>query len=175
MQKQILLVTLKLGIVGCCSARQVSHERAPLLDSALTASEAITGHRRPYSGFEQQWQQCGTWQDRYQGLHGDILAGKAAQMYLVAEAPSGLADTLACIGTLLYVSLLTDRAFLIRDTGGLNSILTYGYEQSHIKWGAKPEALEILPRVRVDDLRTSGQEPTGDETDRLRCLHHAWP
>ena len=169
MQMRNTFLVLIIGAIDYCSARQVSHERAaPLLDSPFT--EANAGHGWPHSGFEQQWQQCGTWQDDYRNLHNEILAGDAAQMYLIAEPPAGLADSLACIGTLLYVSVLTDRAFLIRDTGGSNSILRFGFEQSHIKWAANPDALDLLTRVRTEELRSSGLPPAGKEADRIRCF-----
>ena len=164
MQGLILLVAS--GLVTCSSAKQLSHDVASGLQSP--PFDGTLGHKRPYSGFEQQWQQCGTWQDEYTALHNDIVAGNAAQMYLIAEPPNGLADSLACIGTLLYVSILTGRAFLIRDAGGLDSILSFGYEQSHIKWAANPDALDLLPRVRIEDLVTTGEPPTGNTADILR-------
>lgn len=168
-QRERLLLLIAFGLVACSSAGQLNHrtDTATRLQSPVT--EATRGHRRPHSGFEQQWQQCGTWQDEYTALHNDILAGNAAQMFLIAAPPSGLADSLACIGTLLYVSVLTGRAFLIHDAGGLSSILSFGYEQSRIQWAAKPDALELLPRVRIDDLVSTGKPPTGDAPDMLRC------
>ena len=168
-QMQGLFLLVACGLVICSSAGQLNHRGDAALRLQSPVTEATMAHRRPHSGFEQQWQQCGTWQDEYTALHTAILAGNAAQMFLIAAPPSGLADSLACIGTLLYVSILTGRAFLIRDAGGLNSVLSFGFEQPRIQWAANPDALELLPRMRIDDLVNTGEPPTGHVPDMLRC------
>ena len=55
--------------------------------------------------------QCGTWQEAYSQLHSDILAGHAAQKYLIVYGRHGLADCLVSLNELgCYRSVHTDRS-----------------------------------------------------------------
>lgn len=60
--------------------------------------------------------QCGSWVEKYAGLHKAILEGKAPQRYAIMrsnhEFSNGLADRLACSVTIFLYALLTERAFL---------------------------------------------------------------
>ena len=63
---------------------------------------------------------CGTgWQENYQKLHEDILSKKREEKYLVYLCPGtrqgccGYGNRLRAVVSLFYLSVLTDRAFLI--------------------------------------------------------------
>ena len=63
---------------------------------------------------------CGTgWQEKYRKLHADILSKRREEKYLVYLCPGtrqgccGYGNRLRAVVSLFYLSLLTDRAFLI--------------------------------------------------------------
>jgi len=63
---------------------------------------------------------CGTgWQEKYRKLHADILSKRSEEKYLVYLCPGtrqgccGYGNRLRAVVSLFYLSLLTDRAFLI--------------------------------------------------------------
>lgn len=63
---------------------------------------------------------CGTgWQEKYRKLHADILNKRRAEKYLVYLCPGtrqgccGYGNRLRAVVSLFYLSILTDRAFLI--------------------------------------------------------------
>ena len=129
--------------------------------------DRATTHVHP--GFSAQWEQCGHWQEDYANLHKNILAGKAPQKFMIAEPDEGLADSLACVTTVFYMSVLTNSAFLLRDLDNPVSTLTYGYDQPNIEWAAQPDLLVGLSRANLSQFRTQGGPLVGDQIENLRC------
>ena len=56
---------------------------------------------------------AGHWGAAYADQHRRILAGTAEAKYLVALTDNGLADNLVLISGMLYISVLTGRAFQV--------------------------------------------------------------
>ena len=147
-----------------------STERPTVASMGLNQATSVgksTNALQP-SAFRQQWQQCGSWQKGYRKLHFDIVTGNAAQQYIVAQPHSGLADSLSCISTLLYIAVLTDQALLVQDFGSSATILSYGYDQPNIAWAAHPEVLDSLPSAYMDGLTSDGQELQGQDAELIR-------
>ena len=119
------------------------------------------------SGFSAGWKQCGNWQQEYAHLHREIVAGKAAQRYMIAKPSNGLADSLACAVTVLYIAVLTGHAFLLRDVDDMKSTLTYGYDEPNIEWSAEPAGLEDLSTVHLGQFVTWNGDPAF--FDIIRC------
>ena len=74
---------------------------------------------------------AGTWGAAYADQHRRILAGTAQAKYLVTQTESGLADNLVFISGMLYVAVLTGRAFQLAEEDLPYSLV---YEQRFIDW-----------------------------------------
>lgn len=112
---------------------------------------AQDGHGELPSGFLSRHAQpmCDSWQAKYSQLHSDILSGMAKPRYAVAQPDAGLADSLSCIGSVFYYSLITGRAFLLGEVNGEKEAFSAAYEAPNVQWAASAAPLQGLSRQDV--------------------------